>query len=349
MAYGRVEETFWSDSKIRRLPEDARTAMLYLLTCPHRNRLGCFVLRTYYAAGDLQWEPARVEAAFRELEEADRIRTDPETGLLLLPRYLRHNTLENSKVVKAAVGQLAALPASPLLEDLLDAVENFGRDHYRELLEALRARVGVRRSTTPQTNQQETNDEMVSHTVPRTVCDTPRFRLRQRLGLQDVEKEQPGKVESPEPIHDAPEAEPGPMDRLTAWLEDPAAVQAAIELAGDHPDRWALAFLGTYGPDGTEERLLAALQGPRTRRKAVGTALLAYLSEGHDWNARLFRAFLRSRIQESVQKPIPGTEAALVRTRPEPGPTTPTRVRLSAREGGGLVPVADLLPTVREA
>ena len=50
MAYGRIEETFWHDPKIRALSEDGRNLMLYLLTCPRKNRLGCFALDPFYAA-----------------------------------------------------------------------------------------------------------------------------------------------------------------------------------------------------------------------------------------------------------------------------------------------------------
>ena len=122
MAYGRVEETFWHDDKTRGLSEDGRLLYLYLLTGPHRNRLGCYVLDLQYAAADIQWVVSRVEDALGELVEIDRVAWDPENRMILVKRFLKYNTMENTNVVKGAASDLKALPDTPLFEMLLEAL-----------------------------------------------------------------------------------------------------------------------------------------------------------------------------------------------------------------------------------
>lgn len=135
MAYARIEETFWHDDKIRALSEDGRSLMLYLLTCPHRNRLGCFVLDIYYAAADLQWESSRVRDALEELVEAGRVEWDEATRVLFIPKFLKHNTLENQAVVRGAIKELRGLPDNRLLDSLADSLRYHSRDHYKPLVD----------------------------------------------------------------------------------------------------------------------------------------------------------------------------------------------------------------------
>jgi hypothetical protein len=141
MAFGKVHEMFWDDPRIRAASEPARHFMLYLMTCRHKNRLGCFVLDPFYAAADLQWERGNVTAAIIELIDAGRILYDTENRIVFVRHWLKHNTLENEKVVTGAAAEVRGLPATPLLVDLLAAVEKHQRDHYKKLLEVLRYRI----------------------------------------------------------------------------------------------------------------------------------------------------------------------------------------------------------------
>ncbi len=134
MAYGKISEAFWHDAKIRKLSERARYFMLYLMSCPHGNRLGLFVLDLGYAASDLscgidivsgtaiEWESLHVSEVLSELQDRERIGWDVESRVVFVRHYLRHNTLANGSVVKGALNDLRGLPDSPLLADLLEAV-----------------------------------------------------------------------------------------------------------------------------------------------------------------------------------------------------------------------------------
>ncbi len=134
MAYGKISEVFWLDDKIRKLSERARYFMLYLMSCPHGNRLGLFVLDLGYAASDLscgndivtgepiEWEPLHVAEVLGELRAADRIGWDVEGRVVFVRHYLRHNPLANESVVKGALNDLLGVPDTYLLNDLLEAV-----------------------------------------------------------------------------------------------------------------------------------------------------------------------------------------------------------------------------------
>lgn len=141
MAYGNVHEQFWDDPGMRALSERARYLMLYLLTCRHRNTLGLYVLDPRYIAADLDWTSDEARGTLQELVAAERIVHDPDNRIVFVPRFLRHNTLRNTNVVRKALTELAGLPATPLLDELADAVESAmkegDREHYKPLLQAV--------------------------------------------------------------------------------------------------------------------------------------------------------------------------------------------------------------------
>lgn len=144
MGYGAVDRRVWNDERFRSWDRDVRMVWLYLLSCPHGNRLGCFVLPSYYVADDVQLEPDEAQEALAALEEAGRIVWDRELRVVCIRNHLRpeYNPLQNKSVVKAALKDLAKLPDSQkCLRALLEAVEQWGKPHYEKLEQELRQRV----------------------------------------------------------------------------------------------------------------------------------------------------------------------------------------------------------------
>lgn len=144
MAYSKIHETFWDDPVVRGLSEQARYLMLYLITCRHRNRLGCYVLDQHYIAADLGWDVENARERIQELCDADRIAYDWPTRVLLVRHYVRHNTLENAKVVTGASAELRAVPDTELLRDLLESLAKDARPHYDPIIKELRNRIANR-------------------------------------------------------------------------------------------------------------------------------------------------------------------------------------------------------------
>lgn len=144
MAYGAVDRQTWNDERFRSWDRDVRNVWLYLLTSPHGNRLGCFVLSPYYVADDVQISPDRARECLEFLDRERRIVWDGENRVVCIVRHLHpdYNPLANQNVVKAAVKELKALPSSErALGALFWAVEKWGRPHYEELSQALENRL----------------------------------------------------------------------------------------------------------------------------------------------------------------------------------------------------------------
>lgn len=120
--YGKIETGFWHSKKIRRLSQDAKYLMLYVLSCPHGNAVGCFVLLDGYIAADLGWTPEAASRCVEELIEKDLIERDEDTSLLRIVGWWGHNQIENANVAKHVAKEIAALPACKVKNNLVDAL-----------------------------------------------------------------------------------------------------------------------------------------------------------------------------------------------------------------------------------
>ena len=290
MAYGRIEETFWHDPKIRAMSEDARNLMLYLLTCPHKNRLGCFALDPYYAAADLQWNPDRVTEALVELNDRDRIAWDPDHRVVLIRRFLRYNTLENPNVVIGATNDLKALPDTPLLSVLSTVLEETKKSFYLPLLQELRNRLANSYPNGYPNGLPNPDHTRPYHTRPYQTYPPAEGDARTREGL----------TESDRRGDDASE--------LADWLADDHAdvVERFVEAVGADAQTLTSIFR-TFGPKGTQgERILAKLDADE-QRSAMAASLEALIGERQAYRQNFFRAILASNV------------SALVREKPEGG------------------------------
>ena len=98
-----------------------------MLTGPHMNRLGCFVLDPLYMAADVQIKPVQAETILQEFEADGRILRDRDMRLVLVRRHLKHNVFENPNVARAAARDVEELPyALSIFHELLGGVEKYG-------------------------------------------------------------------------------------------------------------------------------------------------------------------------------------------------------------------------------
>lgn len=270
MAYGAVDRRVWHDEKFRSWDRDTREIWLYLLTCPHGNRIGCFVLDRYYAASDLQMPPERVEAGLAELEEAGRIVWDEDARVICIRRHLHpdYNPLANESVAKAAAKDINELPDSPkCFRALLEAVEEWGRSHYTPFTEALRHRVrdGVGhhageggRQGVPHQEQDQDHEQDHDDTTP------------SRAGARG------GRARG---------------SKLSRYLNGHGDAVEAMEGSADHPDTWKLAVWGQYGPEGTWAEVWEGIP-EEERPRLLATALHRFAGEGERYDNRLFKRYL---------------------------------------------------------
>lgn len=123
--YSRIKSKFWTDEKSGKWDDSTKLLALYLLTSPHINILGCYVLPKGYICEDLGWTTEQLAKPFAKLLADGFIKYDEANKLLLIPNYLKHNPIENRNQAIAALKQLMELPRSPLIAELQQLCEPF--------------------------------------------------------------------------------------------------------------------------------------------------------------------------------------------------------------------------------
>lgn len=148
--YVRVQTSFWRDEKILECDDETKLLALYLLTCPHNNILGCFVLPKYYICADLDWSPERLAEPFGKLLAKRFIKYDETSRVLFISNFLKHNPMQNANQASAAIKKLNGLPKNPFYEELREAVKTahteeskrLPKPFVKQLLEQLDKRLG---------------------------------------------------------------------------------------------------------------------------------------------------------------------------------------------------------------
>ena len=136
--YGRIETNFWQNEKIRCLTEGGRMLYLYLLTCPHGNSAGCFVLHDGYIQADLSWSSERVTKHVTELVRGGFIERDEGTSLTRIIGWWGHNTLENQNVAKGTIKIMRALPRCQVFFNAVNDLKRFDTESVNALVNTFR-------------------------------------------------------------------------------------------------------------------------------------------------------------------------------------------------------------------
>jgi len=131
--YGRIETSFWQNPKVRVLSKDARTLLLYILTCPHGNLIGCFVLPTGYICADLKLDEKQVSILVSELVSIPLIERDPTTDLTRIIGWWGHNTIDNHKAAKGALKILSTLPKCTVFVNAIQNLKQVNNRFVNEL------------------------------------------------------------------------------------------------------------------------------------------------------------------------------------------------------------------------
>ena len=97
----------------------------YLISCPHGNAVGCFVLPYGYVCEDLGWDLETVRKLFGELFRIGFVTRDESNFLTQIVPWWEHNTVENPNVAKGAVKDLDRLPKCQLLQTVITVAEPF--------------------------------------------------------------------------------------------------------------------------------------------------------------------------------------------------------------------------------
>ena len=163
--YSKIQKRIWNSRTFHHLSEDAKFLWFYILTCPHSNMLGLYVLKPGYVHEDLGWSNQRFSKSFNELLNIQLsngcqglIKYDSDNNLILIKNFLEHNPLQNPNQVTAAIKKIRDLPISPLFKDLKLFIEQLQQPFIEPVTVTVAETVSV------------TVAEAEEKTVSKTVC-----------------------------------------------------------------------------------------------------------------------------------------------------------------------------------
>lgn len=121
--YYRISPKFWRHGMAHHWTDRDRVLALYLLTCPHRNIAGFYVLPKPYVLADLEWDEKTLDAAWERLLAEDFMRYDDMAQVVFVVKALQYDAPENANQRKAAIKYLHEVPFSPLWQALLEVAQ----------------------------------------------------------------------------------------------------------------------------------------------------------------------------------------------------------------------------------
>ena len=101
--YRRIETKIWSDSKVEELGATAKYLLLYLLTAPTGNLVGCYEIAVARMAKDMDLTRDAAADALKELCDAGIIEYSYETREVLLKNWARYNWTTSPRLMKPLV------------------------------------------------------------------------------------------------------------------------------------------------------------------------------------------------------------------------------------------------------
>ena len=119
MRYQKIESQIWNDDDFMKLSIENQRLFLYLLTSPHGNLIGLYVLKQGYACEDLKATPEALRSGFEALSEGGFIAYDYDNQVVWIKKFLKHNPIANRNQQVAMLRELDALPKTELILDFI--------------------------------------------------------------------------------------------------------------------------------------------------------------------------------------------------------------------------------------
>src|ERR1035437_408133 len=131
--YGRVSTAFWKSPAIRSLNDRGKLLANYLITNPHSNMIGSYLLPDSYIADDLEWLVETVRKTLSELFEKGFAKRFADGRHIVICKFLEWNPIENPNVAKAAIKQVEQLPDDPCLLHVFNGFKQYA-EHFNNAL-----------------------------------------------------------------------------------------------------------------------------------------------------------------------------------------------------------------------
>lgn len=135
--YIRIASKIWQDDKFRAISDEAKLLFLYILTSQHSNMIGYYLLPKPYVAYDLKWLPEQLDKRFTELLQLGLVKYCDKGDVVLIPNFLKYNTIQNPNQAKGAVNRLKEVPQNTLVDEFLACIKEYAEQFVEEFKEAL--------------------------------------------------------------------------------------------------------------------------------------------------------------------------------------------------------------------
>jgi len=122
--YGRVHTAFWTDLGVRGMSERARTMAFYMLTSPHSNMVGAYLLPDAYLADDLGWSLPEVKKTILELIDSGFCKRFADGRHIAVCKFLFYNPVESTTAGKSIARQFLQLPKDKALVDTIQYLKS---------------------------------------------------------------------------------------------------------------------------------------------------------------------------------------------------------------------------------
>lgn len=134
MRYQKIHSQIWHDEKFMQLSPESQRLFLYLLSSPHSNSIGLYVINKMYICADLKMTLPQLKKPFDELIQAGLIMYDDSVNLILIVNHLKHNKIENEKQALGAKKIIETLPKSKLYQEVIIQLP---KHYHKPLVKAL--------------------------------------------------------------------------------------------------------------------------------------------------------------------------------------------------------------------
>lgn len=110
--FSKISTSIWRSKKFSALADDADAKLLYfyLLTAPHGNSAGAFILPVGYIRIDLGWTEERIGKAMDTLSKGYLVRYDAAESMVFVENWFAFNSPQNPKHAQKVFHEIAALP-----------------------------------------------------------------------------------------------------------------------------------------------------------------------------------------------------------------------------------------------
>jgi hypothetical protein len=137
MRYQKIESKIWNDEKFIKLAPMEQRLFFYILTSPHGNIIGLYVLKEGYACEDLKCLPKDFRKELKILIESGLIKYDHDVTVVWIKNFLKHNPITNPNQVIAAKKILSELPKTPLIRNLKGLIKGLTEELIEGFTEGL--------------------------------------------------------------------------------------------------------------------------------------------------------------------------------------------------------------------